>query len=183
MNELSKYLCFLLRHHPEKARLDMDIHGWVSVEQLTRNVNEYSSYQLNRDVLERLVADDNKGRYRFDLAHEKVKCCQGHSIPWVIPELTYCEPPRYLYHGTTTEALSKIEKSGRILKMSRHAVHMQASPEKAWLSAERWNLIPVLLKIDASAMSADGYSFGITENNVWCTEYVPINYVVEKIMR
>ena len=34
MSELSKYLCLLLRHQPEKAELDMDEHGWVSVEQL-----------------------------------------------------------------------------------------------------------------------------------------------------
>ena len=30
MNELSKYLCLLLRHQPEKAELDMDEHGWVT---------------------------------------------------------------------------------------------------------------------------------------------------------
>ena len=29
MNELSKYLCLLLRHQPDKAGLDMDEHGWV----------------------------------------------------------------------------------------------------------------------------------------------------------
>lgn len=28
MNELSKYLCLLLRHQPEKAELDMDEHGY-----------------------------------------------------------------------------------------------------------------------------------------------------------
>lgn len=39
MNELSKYLCLLLRHQPDKAGLDMDEHGWVSVEQLIEGVN------------------------------------------------------------------------------------------------------------------------------------------------
>ena len=39
MNELSKYLCLLLRHQPAKAELDMDEHGWVSVEQLINGVN------------------------------------------------------------------------------------------------------------------------------------------------
>ena len=29
--EVSVYLSFLLRHHPETAGLDMDRHGWVSV--------------------------------------------------------------------------------------------------------------------------------------------------------
>ena len=71
MNELSKYLCLLLRHQPDKAGLDMDEHGWVSVEQLIVGVNRHSSYKLDRELLEQIVAEDNKGRYRFDEKHEK----------------------------------------------------------------------------------------------------------------
>ena len=71
MNELSKYLCLLLRHQPEKAELDMDEHGWVSVEQLIDGVNRHSNYKLERELLEQIVAEDNKGRYRFDENHEK----------------------------------------------------------------------------------------------------------------
>lgn len=93
------------------------------------------------------IAEDNKGRYRFDEKHEKIKCCQGHSVPWVEPELEYCEPPEFLYHGTTTKALEAIEESGAIKKMKRHAVHMQADISKAWQSAERWHKTPVVLKI------------------------------------
>lgn len=55
MNELSKYLCLLLRHQPEKAELDMDEHGWVSVEQLIDGVNRHSSYKLDRELLEQIV--------------------------------------------------------------------------------------------------------------------------------
>ena len=73
MNELSKYLCLLLRHQPEKAELDMDEHGWVSVEQLINGVNKHSSYKLDRELLEHIVAEDNKGRYRFDEKHIKIK--------------------------------------------------------------------------------------------------------------
>jgi hypothetical protein len=114
MNELSKYLCLLLRHQPEKAELDMDEHGWVSVEQLINGVNGHSNYKLDRELLEQIVAEDNKGRYRYDEKHEKIKCCQEHSVPWVEPELEYCEPPEFLYHGTTTKALGAIEESGAI---------------------------------------------------------------------
>ena len=51
MNELSKYLCLLLRHQPEKAELDLDKHGWVAVEQLIRGVNHHSGYKLDRELL------------------------------------------------------------------------------------------------------------------------------------
>ncbi|WP_080676431.1 RNA 2'-phosphotransferase [Ruminococcus flavefaciens] len=45
MNELSKYLCLLLRHQPEKAELYIDEHGWASVEQLIIGVNQHSSFR------------------------------------------------------------------------------------------------------------------------------------------
>ena len=32
MNELSKYLCFLLRHQPEKAKLDNKKEHWYGIE-------------------------------------------------------------------------------------------------------------------------------------------------------
>ena len=181
MNELSKYLCLLLRHQPERAELEMDKHGWVSVEQLIKGVNRHSSYKIDRQLLEQIVAEDNKGRYRFDDDHERIKCCQGHSVPWVEPELNYCEPPEFLYHGTTTKALEAIEASGAIKKMKRHAVHMQADIDKAWQSAERWHKTPVVLKISASAMAKDGYAFGVTENEVWCTEKVPVKYICDRV--
>ncbi len=182
MKNLSKYLCLLLRHKPEDAELDMDEHGWVSVKQLINNVNKFSKYRISRETLEQIVSEDEKGRYLFDSKHKKIKCCQGHSVSWVVPELEYKDPPQYLYHGTNTTALRKIEESGEINKMKRHAVHLQADESKAWLSAERWkNQTPVVLKINAADMKNDGFSFGVSENDVWCTENVPVKYITEKI--
>lgn len=178
--KLSVYLCMLLRHDPGAAGLDMDVHGWVSVDQLIRGVNENSRFRLDRSLLEAIVADDSKGRYRFSEDGSRIKCCQGHSVEWVIPELTYKAPPEMLYHGTTTEAREKILASGEISRMKRHAVHMQADFAKAWQSAARWHgKTPVVLVIDAAAMAADGFTFGVSENGVWCTERVPRNYIRE----
>ena len=178
---ISVYLSFLLRHRPETIHLAMDKHGWVSVEDLIQGVNEGGKYQLDVEKLEDIVAQDSKGRYRFNGDHSKIKACQGHSIPWVEPELEYLTPPECLYHGTTTDAAEKIRKSGAISKMSRHAVHLQADPEKAWQSAVRWHQTPVVLKIDAKKMSDAGFVFGKTENDVWCTESVPVEYIAEYI--
>ena len=180
-DKLSIYLSFLLRHHPDEAHLDMDSHGWVSVDQLITNINNGGKYQIDLETLQTIVSEDKKGRYRFHEDGSKIKACQGHSIPWVTPELTFMQPPQYLYHGTTANALEKIKESGAISKMARHAVHLQADPKKAWQSATRWKLIPVVLKIDAEKMAQDGHVFGVTENEVWCTETVPVEYVVEEM--
>lgn len=178
-NQLSVFLSFLLRHSPETVGLDMDTRGWVSVEQLLDGVNRDGRYRLDMEMLEQIVAADQKGRYRFNENHTRIKACQGHSIPWVQPELEECTPPERLYHGTTTEAVDLIFQSGCISRMSRHAVHMQADEEKAWQSARRWHKTPVVLVIDAARMHRDGFVLAKSENDVWCTGQVPVSYIVD----
>lgn len=180
--KLSIHLSYLLRHAPWTVGLEMDRHGWVSADELIRRVNEAGKYRLSRELLEQIVAGDEKGRYRFSPDGKRIKACQGHSIEWVEPELTICEPPQYLYHGTTAQAYQSICKSGAIDKMKRHAVHMQAQPEQAWKSAaRRRNQTPVVLKIDAGRMHADGFQFGVSDNQVWCTDSVPAAYICEAL--
>ena len=100
--QVSVYLCLLLRHHPELIDLEMDKHGWVSVDDLITNMNEKGEHKITFEQLEEIVRTDNKGRYRFNEDKSKIKACQGHSLTWVEPELEYLPPPKYLYHGTTT---------------------------------------------------------------------------------
>lgn len=181
--DVSVYISYLLRHKPEDIGLEMDHHGWVSTDALIDGINKKGMYMLDLPALEEIVAQDSKGRYRFNPDHTKIKACQGHSIKWVEPELEILTPPKYLYHGTTTDAAEKIIKSGSIHKMGRHAVHMQEDPAKAWQSATRWRLTPVILKIDAEEMHRSGFVFGKTENHVWCTERVPAAYIVGEILQ
>lgn len=171
---ISIYLSYLLRHHPEAVRLDMDRHGWVSVEQLICNVNAAGQHMLTLNELKEIVATDAKGRYSFNVDGTAIKACQGHSIPWVEPELEIMSPPEYLYHGTNSEALAAIMESGSILRMSRHAVHLQAEASKAWKSARRWKgKKGVVIKIAAAEMSSSGTIFSKSENDVWCCHEVP----------
>lgn len=179
--DVSIYLSYILRHKPEDIGLVMDKHGWVDTAQLIENINAKSKYSITLNQLKNIVANDNKGRYRFNTDKSRIKACQGHSIPWVEPELDYKAPPSTLYHGTTFEACRNMEKSGCISKMSRHAVHLTADKSMAWQSAKRWNKTPVVLIISAYAMHKDGYVFGCSDNNVWCTDEVPMLYVAGAI--
>ena len=179
--DVSIYISYLLRHDPMAVGLDMDARGYVSVEKLIEGINSAGVYTINREQLEKIVREDSKGRYRFSDDGFMIKACQGHSVPWVVPEMEYIEPPEYLYHGTTAAALDKIKNSGAILKMSRHAVHMQAQLEKAWQSAVRWHQKPVVLKIAALKLYKEGTVFGRTENDVWCAETIPASYITEEI--
>lgn len=176
----SIYLSYLLRHNPSDANLDMDKHGWVSVAQLIENISAKGRFVITLDDLKQAVETDSKGRYRISPDGLRIKACQGHSIQWVEPELEIMEPPEYLYHGTTSEALKAIMACGAILRMERHAVHMQADVEKAWKSAKRWKgKNPVVIKIAASNLAKTGVTFGKSENDVWCCTRVPTSYIAE----
>lgn len=181
-DKVSMFMSCLLRHKPELVNLDMDGHGWVLTEQLIKGINETGRYKIDLEVLQTIVKEDKKGRYRFNENGSKIKACQGHSIPWVTPEIEYKEPPEFLYHGTTTKALEMIYDSGAISKMQRHAVHMQADVEMAWKSALRWKTSrPAVVKIEAKKMYLEGYAIGVSDNEVWCTETVPVKYIVETL--
>ena len=174
------FITCLLRHEPQLAGLHMDEHGWVCVQEVIDGVNA-AGHHLTAEMLEEIVRTDSKGRFRFDDAHERIRACQGHTVPWVVPYMTCPEPPARLYHGTTEDAWALIQASGGISRMQRHAVHMQPTQEKAWQSARRWHRRPVLLEIDAQAMHRDGMALGLTDNGVWCAESVPVRYVVQVI--
>ena len=182
LKPLSIYLSYLLRHGPDDLGLDMDQEGWVDTAELIRRINQQGRYTLTAEHLAQIVAQDQKGRYRFSQDGTRIKACQGHSVPWVQPKLEYLPPPTYLYHGTTTEALGEILASGAVKRMNRHAVHMQAEVEKAWASANRRKgKQGVVLQIAAGEMAAKGFTFGRTENQVWCCEEIPVAYI-EKVL-
>ncbi len=44
MKNVSVYLCYLLRHHPEDVGLEMDAHGWVSVDDLIASASEGNTH-------------------------------------------------------------------------------------------------------------------------------------------
>jgi len=181
-NRLSIYLSYLLRHNPGDLLLTMDCQGWVSVEALLDGINSRGKYNITREVLGAIVENDSKGRYRISEDGQKIKACQGHSVPWVQPELDYKEPPSILYHGTTWSAYQEILKSGAINKMSRHAVHLTSSENRAWQSARRRKTRAVVLRIDAVNMHNNGYSFGVTENDVWCADAVPVEFIMDVLL-
>lgn len=174
----SIYLSYLLRHDPDSIGLKMDTQGYVDVAELIRKVNTQTKYTIDRFDLESIVATDDKGRYRFNDNHMRIRACQGHSIPWVIPISTEKKPPDRLYHGTTSEALIKIMESEKIDKMRRHAVHMHVNAKDAEKSAKRWHKVPVVIVIDAARMYALGHVFSVTDNNVWLTDNVPVEFIL-----
>lgn len=170
---ISRYIALLLRHHPEKAGLCLDEHGWVEVEALIQGVRRRYP-EFNRAVLDEIVARDSKQRYAYNQNKTCIRANQGHSIP-VDVELKQALPPTILYHGTGEKYVESIQKVGLIPK-SRLYVHLSTDIQTAIQVGKRHGQ-PVVYQIDTQQMIHDGFIFYISANHIWLTKAVPVQYL------
>ena len=174
IQQLSRFLSLILRHKPETIGIALDSHGWAEVDELILKVNQTGRYALDRTLLEEIVRTDNKQRYSFSEDHSRIRANQGHSIQ-VDVELEEKTPPPILYHGTGEKSVASIMQQG-LLPRSRLYVHLSADPETARQVGSRHGK-PVIFKIDAGKMSAEGIPFFLSKNGVWLVKEVSSKYL------
>lgn len=171
--KVSRYLSLILRHKPEQAGITLDEHGWASVEGLIEGISK--KYPITIDILEEIVATDDKQRYSFSNDHMFIRANQGHSVP-VDVELEILEPPEYLYHGTGMKYYSSIMENG-LLPKSRLYVHLTDNVDAAMGVGARHGE-PVVFCVDAKVMHDYGFVFYKSVNGVWLTERVPNEFLL-----
>jgi len=167
VKQKGRKLAHMLRHAPEEYGVIMQDGGWVPVWEVL------NALDLGLDELKDIVDSDNKGRFALDSG--KIRANQGHSID-VDLGLVEQRPPLVLYHGTVYKFWKWIKVDG-LKKMSRHHVHLSEDLETAIQVASRRSSDNKILEIDANAMYNDGYKFYKSENGVWLTDHVPVQYI------
>jgi putative RNA 2'-phosphotransferase len=169
----SKRLSYVLRHRPDSVGLTLDEAGWVDVDVLLTALAG-GGLRLSRDELEHVVATNDKRRFAFDSSGERIRASQGHSVE-VALGYEPADPPAELFHGTVERFLASIRAEG-LRPGNRHAVHLSAdvgTGEKVGARRGR----PVVLRVDAAAMAADGAAFSVSANGVWLVAAVPPRYL------
>ena len=175
LDKLSKFLSLILRHKPEAANIELDEHGWANIEDLIIGVNQ-TGRKINLEILEEIVAADQKQRYSFNADKTLLRANQGHSIP-VDVELTEQKPPEFLYHGTAERFLGSIMTEG-LKPMSRLYIHLSKDIETACKVGKRHGT-PAVLQINSKKMHQDGYKFYLSANGVWLTKQIsPIYFTL-----
>jgi putative RNA 2'-phosphotransferase len=155
---ISKYLSRHLRHRPERLGLTLEPGGWVAVSALLAACSSFS-FPLTLRELEEVVERNDKRRFCFDDARQRIRAQQGHSVD-VDLQLPTAPPPPTLFHGTNARALDQIEREG-LRAMGRHHVHLSRDVATATRVGARRGR-PVVLEVAAERMLADGYDFYVT---------------------
>lgn len=176
LTKISKKLSYLLRHSIDPLYVDLS-GGWADVSIIIKALKEKYP-QVNRAVLNELVANDEKGRYSYNTDGTKIRANQGHSIPGVVVEMEQPTPPEHLYHGTAARFLDSIMRDG-LIPMSRQYVHISPDYDTAVKVGKRHGK-PVVLIIDAKRFVADGNELYLSANGVWQAKQVPPEYFTIK---
>lgn len=173
LESASKFLSYVLRHKPETIGLALDAEGWCSIDQLIRLAKEQGT-GLTRELLLETVATSDKKRFALSPDGSRIRANQGHSIQ-VNLNLRPQTPPQILLHGTATRFESSIRAHG-LVAGSRQYVHLSADRETALQVGKRYGK-PLLLEVEALAMSRSGHEFFMSANGIWLTRAVPAIYL------
>lgn len=172
---LSRFIALILSHKPEAVGITLDEHGWASVSELLSGINACGN-EIDMQMLEEIVAEDEKQRYSFNADKTKIRANQGHSVN-VDVELKKAEPPEILFHGTGEKFVSSIKSEG-LKPKSRLYVHLSKDRETAVKVGSRHGK-PVVFEVNSGEMSRNGFEFFLSENGVWLTKIVPAEYLRE----
>lgn len=171
--KVSKLLSLVLRHEPEAIGLKLDQNGWASVKELLPRLKE-NGHPISLPDLQVVVSENPKKRFSFSDDGLRIRANQGHSLK-IDLALQESEPPSVLYHGTTERNLHSIFTTG-LEKKNRHHVHLSVEKTTALEVGKRYGK-PALLQVDAEAMALKGFRFFVSDNGVWLTDSVPMEYL------
>lgn len=170
---LSKYLSLVLRHNPSVIGVELDPSGWAVVDELLDAFGRTGTL-LSYETLVKIVQNDSKNRFAMNPEGTKIRANQGHSLDVDLRHPARV-PPAKLFHGTYAAALDSIRRQG-LCKMDRLSVHLSEDSVVARAVGARRGA-PCVLSIAAEEMSRDGFAFTISDNGVWLTAHVPLDYI------
>jgi len=173
LKQVSKFMSLVLRHKPETIGLQLDENGWTNVQELVDKMNATGA-AATIELINTIVETNDKKRFAFNEDKTMIRANQGHSIE-VELNLREVQPPEFLYHGTVEKFIDIIRIEG-LKKMERQHVHLSKDTETAANVGNRRGKA-IILAIDAAKMHADGFRFYLSENEVWLTDEVPVQYI------
>lgn len=175
LTKISKFLSYILRHHPESIGVEIDSHGWVHVPTLIRRACDNGRH-IDQPLILDIIEKSDKQRFKLSDDGNYIRAGYGHSFD-VDLGLDPLSPPAKLYHGTARRNLDSIRKEG-LHSGSRNLVHLSAEKKEATAVGDRHGK-PHVLTVKAQKMYRAGRPFyqSDSEPNIWLTEEVPPEFM------
>jgi putative RNA 2'-phosphotransferase len=172
---LSKAVSHALRHDPQHYGLELDVDGWVRVDDLVAGLRQTSRRWQHLRAAELTAMVSASVKQRFELRGERIRARYGHSLP-VRAAGDPAAPPAVLFHGTTAAAARAILVEG-LLPMGREYVHLSADEATAVEVGRRRTRTPVVLRVAAEEAASSGQQFWRGTAAVWLAERIEARFL------
>jgi putative RNA 2'-phosphotransferase len=172
VERLGRFVSGILRHFPNRFRLQMDENGWVDFDSLAKVVSRKYRW-ANKWLIKAMVYSDKKGRY--ELSEGKIRARYGHSVD---VELNDYEPAEndILYYGTSEEEAHRLLEIG-IKPVNQKFVHLSTTIEKGIEVAMLRTDEPIILVVDAKKAREDGIRFIKANEFIVLSKEIPPQYL------
>ena len=127
LQTISRFLSLVLRHKPHELGIVLDQNGWADVPELLQKMQQ-KGFDINLEILQTIVANNNKQRFKLNDDASKIRANQGHSV--------------YVHLSSNqTSALAVGQRHGKAVVLTIRAAEMQQdgyifylSENQVWLS-------------------------------------------------
>lgn len=175
LDKLGRMMAGILRHFPEKFKLEMDDQGWVDLMGLINAIRRRQTtfHWLRQHHIQAVVDTDEKERYQIE--DNMIRATYGHSLN-VDPDLPTEDIPDLLYYPTTDEEAELLLETG--LKPSdRKMVHLSRSIEDAIVAGKVRVEDPIILQIKAREAINSGAIIKKAGKTVFTTKEIEPDFI------
>jgi putative RNA 2'-phosphotransferase len=168
--QLSRVVSHALRHEPWVYELELDQEGWTPVDALLTAIREQGPQWawVDRAALTAMLASATKQRHEID--GDRIRARYGHSVPGKVAKVQ-AEPPAQLFHGTSPQAWTKIQRQG-LRPMGRQYVHLSVDLATAEQVGHRKSPNPVILSVDTTGARETGSHFWHGNELIWLADHI-----------
>jgi putative RNA 2'-phosphotransferase len=171
---ISKFMSYILRHHPERFNIELDTEGYAALETIVNQIKgKFPNYQIDEHLIREIINVSEKRR--FEIVSDKIRAFYGHSTANKIKMQKIEHVPDKLFHGTNSKAFQKIKKEG-LKRKSRQYVHLSETLETAYSVGKRRTEYPIILVIDSSRAVKEGIDL-YKSGDMYLADYIPPEYI------
>ena len=172
---LGRIMALVLRHAPEKFGLEMDLNGWVNMNDFAVAVQNKNRrmHWIRQHHFQAITEVDEKGRYEFKGG--MVRATYAHSVDIEL-DLPTDDIPDVAFFPVERGQEDEILGIG-LLPGDRRHVHLSRTFEGAWEAGSVHHDLPVIIEVDCIRAVTDGYTFHRAGHRVILVEEVPPAYI------
>lgn len=74
LTKISKYLSFVLLHHPDAIGMKLDAEGWLNLDELIKNANA-SGKSITLEQVQEVISSSEEKRFVFSDDGLRIRAC------------------------------------------------------------------------------------------------------------